>query len=131
MIIKRHKIKRVKIDYISGYKHAVEVEAEIYEYKGLQFGIYWENQQQGKAIIAIELQTGYSVGTISCRGSKSPKKDLLQAIAYFVDKANYESAISRIRESIEQERMALNEQICKLEQERDCLVFPINERIEL
>lgn len=130
MSIKKHKIKRVIMDYTSDYSRTIEVEAEIYEYKGLQFGIYWENKH--KAIQAIELQTGCSLGKpVSCRGTKSPKKDLLQRIAHFVDNSNWESAISYVQKSREQERMALNEQIHELEQRRDCLVFPLNERIEL
>jgi len=128
--MKKHKIKRAAIDDLLGDMFTVEVEAEIYEYKGLQFGIYWEGQSE-KAIIAIELQTGYSVAAVPRQGTKSPKKDLLQKIAHFVDKTNYEVAISRVISEREQHRRTINDQIRKLEQQLDCWVFPINERIEL
>jgi len=130
MTIKKHKIKRVVTDSTSNAMRPVEVEAEIYEYKGFQFGIFWKDQPE-KVIIAIELQTGYSVGEVPRQGTKSPKKDLLQRIAHFVDKSNYETAISFVRGCFERRRWELNVQIHKLEQERDRLVFPINERIEL
>lgn len=127
--MKKHKIKRLVTDMESGDKHTVEVEAEIYEYKGLQFGIYWPIRRT--SIRAIELQTGCSVGEFSYVKTKTPRKDLLQLIAHFVDKANCEQAISWVRDDLAQRRWEFNVQIHELEKKRDCLVFPINERIEI
>lgn len=115
-------------DGMTGEPYISKVEAEIYEYKGFQFGIYWSNHHK-KNIRATELQTGRSIAQVYCSGTKSPKKDLLRRIEFLVDNMNLEHAISKARNDIETTRRNLDEQIRALEQKRDCFVFPLNEKV--
>lgn len=127
-MMKKHKIKRLATA-ASGDICVVEVEAEIYEYKGLQFGIFWTKNR--KDILAIELQTGCPVGEFAYTQTKTPRKDLLQRIACFVDEYNYKQAISLVRDRIAKKHEELNVRIHELEEKRSRLVFPLNERVVL
>lgn len=126
--MKKRIIKRLCCDANTGALRVCETSAEIYEYKGYQFGLCWEYDTFDNRIQAIELQTGYSVGYVCRTGTKSPKKDLLKRIEYLVDSNKIEPAISMAIKNTEHRRKNLEKRIRELEMERDCCAYPMNER---
>ena len=104
-------------------------DAEIYEYKGVQFGILWDDKKE--CIMAIELQTGHSAAVVSRQGTKSPKKDLLSKIAYFVDSTDYKQSIRDIEQEYADLQENIDKQIRELQKQREWYNFPINEKVRL
>lgn len=127
--MKRREIKRIKFDSITDKPSVVETEAEIYEYKGYQFGIFWGHIGLGAYIFAVELSTGLTASYRARCGTKSPKKDLIQEIMRLVDENDFEAKMLFAKNTIEKKRKEYDDKIRELLKERRSFELPINEKI--
>lgn len=123
--MKKREIKRIVIAS-SGKSLVKETMCEIYEYGCYQFGIFWEND----TIYAIELQTGLSIASTSRLYTRTPKQDLLKAIAYRVDNVDMKLILFRRQQTLEKEKEELRAMIEKFQNRIDNVYkFPLNDKI--
>ncbi len=123
--MKRQSIKRL-MQRISGELFVKETMCQIYEYGGYQFGIFWDNY----TIYAIELQTGLAIASVSRPCTRTPKQDLLKAIAYRVDNFDMKHLIFRQQQKLEKEKEELRTMIEKIQFRIDNVYkFPLNDKI--
>lgn len=124
--MKKKTIKIVEKDFFSAFKYTIkDIDAELYEYGGYKFGIYWDVDCFGKRTIsAFILETGTLLAVV--KESKSPKREILNRIEELVKDGSCERAICRMRDEYKFTQQAIIKKISSLEAQRDELNFPIN-----
>ena len=92
---------------------SIKVNAEIFKYKGFEFGLYWDCKNDRTVIKAVELKTGCLVKSFSKIESNKPKKELIEFIKDKVDNGELKKRLEETRYRLERYRQALEEEVVK------------------
>ena len=103
--------KTIEVRYNDGIHF---IDAEIYKRGDYTFGLYWDSKKYELTI--VETSTGFMVGSLSYRDTRSPRQDMINKVIELVDTGEMGRGSAKAKERLSQKVRTLKQEITSIEQ---------------